>query len=181
MLPTSSVRKPRADPGLWAGAYAARSDPFEVEPLWRVVMKQRDLSGIFTDPGVIFFSKHDRVKCKIFPNHMFYDADQKTGVLVVMQSRSGADYALAKQGLSYLKTAQDKGGKVIQGYVVLADGDLDNPTFVRQNTLDNVIKGLNGEPPREGRMGPYWWLTATMEVIKQERATAPVEASRTPF
>lgn len=144
-------------------------------------MKQRDLTEMFRDAGFTFFSKRHRVKFGIFPNMMYHDESRKTGVLVVMQSRSGEDYAVAQKGLAYLKAAQDKGAKVSQGYVVFADGDHDAPEFVRQDTLDNVVKRLNGEPTREGRMGPYWWLTADMEVIHQERRSAPAEAAKAPF
>jgi len=144
-------------------------------------MKQRDLSEMFADAGFRFFSKRDRLKNGIFPNLMYYHEVHKVGVLVVMQSQSGEDYPIARDGIRYLKAAQDKGTKVVQGYVVFATGDQANPEYVCHDTVDNTLKQLNGEPPREGRMGPYWWMTGDMTVIAQERNTRPVEAAKAPF
>jgi hypothetical protein len=110
----------------------------------------------FTDPDWRPFAKTDLDALHVTPNELWFNASTNSGALVVRQSGQYAEYALSKAGLDHLHDAvQD--GKLAAGFIVLVQRDR---TVVLVKDVAKMVGDLNGLPPREGYLGPYWWLNA---------------------
>jgi hypothetical protein len=113
-----------------------------------------NLSTIFSDPAWKFSTD------KAYPNQLGrLDQDgTTTGVLVVSRGR-GQDFALGVNGFEYLIKAEQE-GRITTGYVVLAQANGGRPEFIAAEKAAVVHERLRAYAPREGQLGPYWWITA---------------------
>ena len=91
---------------------------------------------------------------KIWPNDLRYHQETQTGVLVVPQSKTWAEYAMSEAGLNYLHDAV-RNGKIAAGVVVLVDR---RGEIVGCKPIADVAAMVQEVTPREGSLGPYWWL-----------------------
>jgi hypothetical protein len=108
---------------------------------------------------------------KIWPNDLKQRRDTNTGILVVPQSKQWPEFAMSEGGLNYLHNAvQDE--KIPDGVVVLVDraGDI-----VDCKPVDEVVAMVAEVTPREGPLGPYWWLNPDFTLNRPYRddGTAP--------
>lgn len=128
-------------------------------------MKQADLREMF-EPDAPFkpFTRKLCLEKGAFPNVIYFDGRRSIGVLVVERAKNGVDFALSRGGLNYVNVAEDE-RRIGQGYVVTRDH---NGSFLSQDTVKNVLTKLRGikarTPPPNGNMGPYYWMTDTLEV-----------------
>jgi hypothetical protein len=93
----------------------------------------------------------------VTPNELWHNASTATGALVVKKSNRYAEYALSQAGLDYLVTKL-QAEKIQAGIVVLARSDGARRSVVTIRCVAGVVAMLDGIPPREGPLGPYWWL-----------------------
>jgi hypothetical protein len=89
----------------------------------------------------------------IWPNQLRYNANTGEGALVVQQWKWD-EYAVSQAGLDYLQRALQE-QKITQAYVVLEDR---RGQQVARKLVSEVVAALEGVPPRNGDMGPYWWF-----------------------
>jgi hypothetical protein len=108
----------------------------------------------FNDPAWRPFARDWLEKHKIVPHELRQNTVTQQGVLIVRQSNKYAEYALGETGLDYLHNAV-KAGKCPQGYVVLIDR---KRNVVGYKPVSEVVALLLGITPRDGSLGPYWWL-----------------------
>ena len=102
-----------------------------------------------------------------YPNQLGrLDHDGTTiGAVVVMRREGrGQDFALGVAGLRYILEAEQK-GRISEGHVVLAHGLNGNnrPTFIASERAQVVDERLRDHAPWEGKLGPYWWITADFQ------------------
>jgi hypothetical protein len=107
----------------------------------------------------------------IWPNRLRHNANTREGMLAVQQHKWD-EWAVSQTGLEYLRRAEQE-GKITQGYVVLEDRW---GRQVARKTLCEVLTSLEGIPPREGVMGPYWWFRS--DLTPQDE---PMGADDAPF
>ena len=65
---------------------------------------------------------------------------------------------MGANGLEYLMKAEQE-GRINTGYVVLAQANGTRPEFIAAEKAAVVHERLRDYPPREGQLGPYWWIT----------------------
>lgn len=113
-----------------------------------------NLSTIFSDPAWKLSTATEA-----YPNQLArYDQDDTTtGVLVVMRGR-GKDFAVGANGLKYLLKAEQE-GRINTGYVVLAQANGGRPEYIAAEKAVVVHERLRDYPPRDGQLGPYWWIS----------------------
>jgi len=68
-----------------------------------------------------------------------------------------AEYAMSQVGLVYIVDAL-RTQKIEGGIVVLSRSDGARRSVVTVRPVADVVTMLDGIPPREGPLGPYWWL-----------------------
>jgi len=90
----------------------------------------------------------------VWPNELWHNNAEGAGALVVPKSRRYAEYPVSKAGLDYVVDAvQSK--KITTGYVGLRNG---SGALVACQPVLIVASMLQHAPPRDGRLGPYWWV-----------------------
>jgi len=98
---------------------------------------------------------------RIAPNQLWANTRTRAGALVVMKSSKYDEYALSKAGLDYLMAAHQE-QRISDGEVVLARwGHNGKLTVVAAKPVATVAAALTNIPPRaprEGGLGPYWWI-----------------------
>ena len=122
--------------------------------------------------GYKLLAKDTRVARGWF-NEVYYD-QQKRAVIVLYPSASGADYALnEKVMLDHLKAMRD--GFLVAVSVRLVKRTPTGPKMLKEIPLDEIAKRLDGQTPRDGNYGPFFWITAEGRVQEttQELADAP--------
>jgi len=80
----------------------------------------------------------------------------KVGALAVRRSLQYTEFAVAKAGVDYVFTAEQE-GRIDTGYVVLLER---NEQVIRVIPVREIVAALEGTPPRQGRLGEYWWFNA---------------------
>ena len=94
-------------------------------------------------------------------NQLWFNASAKAGALIVNKSSQFAEYALSQARLDRLYAAE-RDGRVTFGYVVLAKWERAKRVVVHIRPVAEVVAELDGIPPREGPLGPYWWMNANL-------------------
>ena len=97
----------------------------------------------------------------IHPNQVWHHGKTRCGALVVMKSRNYEEFALSKAGLDYLVAAH-KERRINAGHVVLACWRSGKPAVVASKPAGDVAALLADVPPRDGPLGPYWWVRADL-------------------
>jgi hypothetical protein len=130
----------------------------------------------FTDPNWRPFSKENLDTLHVTPNELWFNSSTKSGALVVRQSGQYAEYALSKIGLDHLHDAV-RAGKVTTGNIVLVKR---GGTVILIRPVTEMAADLNDIPPRDGRLGLYWWLNADGTPNEPYR-TGPAELPDIPY
>jgi hypothetical protein len=107
------------------------------------------------------FPKAKLDELKITPNEMTFHPNSGAGVggLIVSKSSKFPEFPVSKTGIDYQQSALNA-GKIQHSIVILWEWR-DNEKFViSQTELADLVAGLKGIPPRDGRLGPYWWLNS---------------------
>jgi hypothetical protein len=112
-----------------------------------------EISGMFSDPAFRWHADRGRYGT----NLLYHNAEARIGVVVVKRSQGGEDFALSKAALNQLYDAE-QAQRIAEGYVVLACGSNGSLEFLTAERIEPVYRRLYSVPPREGRLGEYWWL-----------------------
>ncbi len=98
------------------------------------------------------------------PNRVYADYTAGMVVLAAMKSRSGDDFAVSADALSYLPGRVDDPTSWVKRVLVqLVVGEWDRPSDIivaETVPLKEAIERVNGSKPISGRgkFGPYYWL-----------------------
>lgn len=92
-------------------------------------------------------------------NTLWVNSRTTAGALVVKKSNSYAEYALSQAGLDYLFKAL-QAQRIRAGIVVLVRSDGVRRSVVTEKSIADVVAMLDGIVPRDGPLGPYWWLNS---------------------
>ena len=98
------------------------------------------------------------------PNRIYADYEAGVVVLVAMKSRSGDDFAVSADALTFFRErVADPASWVQQVSIQLVVGEWDNPasiTVVETLPLRDALERVNGSKPISGRgeFGAYYWL-----------------------
>ena len=113
-----------------------------------------NLNTIFSDPAW-------KLSTAIaYPNQLGrLDQDGTTAGAVIVVRGRGQDFALGVNGLEYVVKAEQE-GRINAGYVVLAQANGRRPEYIAAEKAAVVHERLRAYAPREGQLGPYWWITA---------------------
>jgi hypothetical protein len=130
----------------------------------------------FADPNWRPFSKENLDTLHVTPNELWFNASTNSGALVVRQSGQYAEYALSKAGLDHLNDAV-QAGKLRAGNIVLVKRD---GTVILIKPVTEMFTELSAIPPRDGRLGLYWWLNADGTPNAPYR-TGPAELPDIPY
>jgi hypothetical protein len=103
----------------------------------------------------------------ISPNELRFHEEINAGALLVRKSTKYAEYALSKNGLDYLSKAL-RDHKITEAIVVLARWEGAKQIVVCIRPVGEVVASLEGVPPRDGPLGPYWWMTADLTPFRRE-------------
>jgi hypothetical protein len=98
-----------------------------------------------------------------YPNRIY--GNGKTGAVVVVQGKHGTDFALGVAGLDYVIKAEAE-GRIEEAYVVLAKTNGGSvPAYVASAPAKAVAERLRSIAPRDGKFGPYHWITETLHSV----------------
>jgi hypothetical protein len=111
----------------------------------------------FDDPHWRPFAREKLDMLHVTPNELWFNTTTKAGALIVKQSGQYAEFAISKAGLDHLHDAV-RAGRIVAGCIVLVQRDSGAVVLVKD--VIEVVADLNGRSPRDGRLGPYWWLNA---------------------
>lgn len=131
-------------------------------------MTKADLKLCLTDPHYPELSRELTNKYKFAPHKVRYSRRDERLVVLVVKSKIGNDYSLNADALEAACQFQNS-GRVRQAYIGQVNPD--NPReLIDVETALNVRRNLNGEPPRQGDYGPYWYITENEFRVKGSRA-----------
>ena len=111
----------------------------------------------FSDPNWRPFGPDKLDELGVTPNQLWSNSHTTAGALVVKKSNSYAEYALSQAGIDYLFKAL-RAQRIRAGVVVLVRSDVARRAVVTEKPVADVVAMLNGIAPRDGPLGPYWWL-----------------------
>jgi hypothetical protein len=110
------------------------------------------IENIFTNPTFRSWSK------QCYPNRLYGDGE--IGAVVAVRGR-GDDFALGVAGLTYIVKAEAE-GRIKEGFVVLAKQNGGNVLeYIGAELASEVAERLRNVTPREGKWGPYHWITTS--------------------
>jgi hypothetical protein len=115
----------------------------------------------FSDLGWRSFSREKLDRLGVSPNELRAHEISNAGSLIVRKSTKYAEYALSKNGLDYLNNALHD-HKIADAIVVTARWDGAKQIVVCKKPVGEVVASLEGVPPRDGPLGPYWWMNADL-------------------
>ena len=102
------------------------------------------------------------------PNRFFRSTDDEQVIYLLTLRGRGGDFPLNRSSLDYLASREG-----VTGIVVLAEADLSQVALF---PVGDVASRLVAVPPRDGKMGPYWWL-----LDNGEPARGLADADAAPF
>src|SRR5262249_40529257 len=134
----------------------------------------------FNDPNWRPYNRSTNTKLGVAPNQLWHNAITREGACVVNQSTGWDDsWALSVAGFEYIREAQQK---VTAAYVVLARrNQQEEREIVIQKPVAAVVAALQGVPPREGSLGPYWWMRADLTPHPRRPGNRELPQDDTPF
>jgi hypothetical protein len=113
------------------------------------------------NPNWCTFSRDKTKALGIFPNQLWHNAETCAGVLVVIKPKNYEEYPLSKAGLDYLVAAHQE-QRIPAGEVALVSRHNGKLSVVAAKPVTTVAAALTGIPPRDGALGPYWWVRADL-------------------